>query len=91
MGTITMAWFPFDSSQSGCSGSLIHSPDHYAPSDHNGTLIYFGCADIDATIQRARNAKAAIVQDKKQISPEHGYMALLLDSEGNRIALYSQK
>jgi predicted enzyme related to lactoylglutathione lyase len=34
-------------------------------------------------------AGGKIVAPKTEISPEHGYMALFIDTEGNRVALHS--
>ncbi|MCW8980376.1 MAG: VOC family protein, partial [Altibacter sp.] len=36
-------------------------------------------------------AGGKIYQKKTQISEEHGYMGAFIDSEGNRVALHSQK
>ena len=88
-GDTTMAWFPFDKKQSGITGSLILQPDHYSPSASDGVLIYFGCDDIDYTLKNVSIAGGQIVKPKTMISEEHGYMAVMIDSEGNRIALYS--
>jgi len=41
-------------------------------------------------LRRVESAGGSILQAKKQIGAGHGFMALLLDSEGNRIALHSQ-
>jgi predicted enzyme related to lactoylglutathione lyase len=32
-----------------------------------------------------------VVVSKRQISPEYGYMGVLVDIEGNRVALHSMK
>lgn len=91
MGPLTMAWFPFDSKLSGCSGSLVFNPAFYIPTNDRGVVIYFACEDVSVTLEKVKVAKGSVLQEKKQISPEHGYMGLFLDSEGNRIALYSEK
>jgi uncharacterized protein len=36
-------------------------------------------------------AGGRVVMPKTQISPDIGYMAFFADSEGNRVALHSQK
>ena len=78
-GGTTMAWFPYDKDQSGITGSLIHQPDYYAPSDKAGVLIYFGCDNIDETIRKIAPAGGKIIKEKTMISEEHGYMAVMLD------------
>lgn len=89
MGDTKMAWFPYDEAKNGCSGALIYNPAYYTPSEKQGVVIYFACDDVANTMDKARTAGAQILQEKKQISPEHGYMGVLIDCEGNRIALYS--
>jgi predicted enzyme related to lactoylglutathione lyase len=36
-------------------------------------------------------AGGTVYQPKTQISEEHGFMAVFIDSEGNRVALHSDK
>ena len=87
---ITMGWFPFSGDANGAPGSLIQSEENYKPST-DGTLVYFGCDDLSDELSRVKKAGGIILQAKTQISEEHGYMGLFLDSEGHRVALYSQK
>lgn len=88
-GGMLMAWFPFDESKPGASGTLIKQ-DTYIPSQE-GTLVYFNCNDVKDELSRVISAGGKIYQPKTQISPEHGYMAAFIDSEGNRIALHSRQ
>ena len=71
-------------------GAAVCWGDHYKPSD-GGVVIYLD-ADPDLLEIQGRIEKAGgkILQAKKHISDEHGYMALFQDSEGNRLALYSK-
>ena len=93
-GPTAMGWFPFpdDANAKGAGGSLIHNPDHYKPSDQ-GSLIYFTSrsGDINDELGRIEAAGSTVLKTKTQISEDHGYMALFLDTEGNRIALHSLK
>jgi len=58
----------------------------------NGTLIYLDASPDLALVQaRIEKAGGKILQSKKQISPQHGYMCLFNDSEGNRLALHSMQ
>jgi predicted enzyme related to lactoylglutathione lyase len=90
MGTLEMAWFPFSLDGKGASGSLVFHPEFYKPSA-DGTLIYLSCEDVANESSRIEKAGGEILQPKKAISPEHGFMALFIDSEGNRVALHSAK
>ncbi|NNK87647.1 MAG: VOC family protein [Flavobacteriaceae bacterium] len=90
LGGVLMGWFPFAEEKKGSSGSLI-SHESYEPSDKAGVLIYFSSADVEDELRRVEAAGGKILQKKTLISPAIGYMALFLDSEGNRLALHSRK
>lgn len=91
MNELVMGWFPFAEGKAGATGSLVKHKDFYMPSENKGTLIYFSCEDLQIQLDRVEPAGGKVLQPKKQIGGGHGYMALFLDSEGNRIALHSQK
>lgn len=89
LGGFIMGWFPYEESVKGISGSLVKH-EMYQPSDHAGVLIYFSCKDVTAETARAAGAGGEVLREKTAIGEGHGYMALIKDSEGNRIALHSQ-
>ena len=86
-GGTLMGFFPRPTSNEMTSGSLIQH-ESYVPSQE-GALLYFYAEDITACLERVTTAGGKILQNKTQISEEHGYMGVFLDSEGNRIALHS--
>ena len=86
-GGLKMGWFPNAGSVSGATGSLMQH-ESYVPS-HSGTLVYFSCQDVANELSRVEAAGGKVMHNKTQISPEHGFMAVFEDSEGNRIALHS--
>ena len=88
-GGVMMGWFPFVNGELGTSGSLIQN-SAYEPSDTKGVLIYFSSEDVNNELNRVVDAGGKIIQQKTQISPDIGYMALFIDCEGNRIALHSR-
>ena len=88
MGLLEMAWFPMAPGATGAMGTLVYHPEHYSPSN-NGVLVYFSSADLSVELERIPGAGGKILSPKKPVSPEFGFMALFLDSEGNRIALHS--
>jgi hypothetical protein len=94
MGELIMGWFPMaeDPEAKGTSGSLVYHKEFYKPSKE-GALVYFTSrkGDIKDELSRIEKAGGKILKPKTQISPDHGYMALFLDSEGNRVALHSLK
>ncbi|MBR9855202.1 MAG: VOC family protein [Algicola sp.] len=90
-GGTKMGWFPWAEGKQGASGSLIQNKDWYTPSETQGVLIYFSSADVSNELGRIEAAGGKILQNKTQISPDIGYMALFRDTEGNRIALHSRQ
>ncbi len=72
--------------EGGVTGSLFAS-QHDKPSEW-GSRVYFNAEpSIDAWIQRVEAAGGRIVVGKTEISPEHGFFAYFIDSEGNRVGL----
>lgn len=92
MGETDMAWFPMREDGQGAPGSLVKHPDFYIPSA-DGVVIYFTAhsGDLNNELARVEPAGGKVVQDKSKISDEYGYMAIILDTEGNRVALHSGK
>lgn len=88
IGDFDMAWFPWDEEGKGSGGSLVNHAE-YKPTQE-GTLIYFSSEDVGNELGRIEKAGGKILRPKTQISPDIGYMALFVDSEGNRIALHSR-
>lgn len=91
LGGLQMAWFPFDHEGKGTSGSLVLQKEFYVPSENAGVLIYFSCSDVSVTIEKVIEAGGKLVSGKKMISPDVGFMGLIIDTEDNRIALHSRK
>lgn len=85
---LRMAVFPVEAGAVG--GALCQHPGFYRPS-HDGTLVYLnGDPDLQLVLGRVASAGGRVIVPKTQISPEHGYMAVFEDSEGNRVALHSR-
>lgn len=90
LGGIIMGWFPGVQGKTGASGSLVQH-EMYTPSATDGPLIYFTCNDLSEEINRVEAAGGEILKPKTEIGGGHGFMGLIKDSEGNRIALHSLK
>lgn len=88
-GGMLMGWFPYEEGKEGAAGTLIKQ-DTYIPSQE-GTLVYFICEDVQNELDRIEAAGGKLYQPKTQISPEHGFMAAFIDTEGNRVALHSRR
>jgi predicted enzyme related to lactoylglutathione lyase len=87
MGSSFMAWFPMKEGVVGAAGSLVKG-EGYKPS-LEGVLVYFTAPDIEATLSRAREKGGHLIAEKYSIG-EYGFVALIQDSEGNRIGLHSR-
>jgi len=69
------------------SGCLVLSPKEHI--SDKGPLIYFNVEGrLDDALAQAKSFEVAIIEDKFKMG-EHGYRAVILDSEGNKIALHS--
>lgn len=86
-GGILMGWFPDRGEAPGAQGALIKQ-ESYIPSQE-GTLVYFISEDVQNELDSIVAAGGKIYQPKTQISPEHGFMGVFIDTEGNRLALHS--
>ncbi|MEO1009895.1 MAG: VOC family protein [Bacteroidota bacterium] len=85
-----MGWFPMPKNNSGATGSLVKH-EMYSPSATQGTLVYFTCKDLAQELDRVAGAGGIILKPKTEIGDGHGFMGLLQDTEGNRIALHSNQ
>jgi predicted enzyme related to lactoylglutathione lyase len=82
-----MALFPTDAGTIG--GALCEMPAFYHPGTQGPILYLNGNPDLNVVLLKVEHAGGKLIKPKSQISPEHGYMALFSDPEGNRIALHS--
>jgi uncharacterized protein len=87
---IKMRMFPLDDMMTGIGGALVDSKGFHKPSSTDGPLIYLnGNPDVQLILDRVEAAGGKIMLPKTEISAEYGYMAVIIDSEGNRIGLHS--
>jgi predicted enzyme related to lactoylglutathione lyase len=86
---LVMAMFPWKKGI--VTGALCFNRQAYTPSG-DGVLVYLNAEpDIQAVIDRITAAGGTILLQRTKISEEWGYMALFIDSEGNRIALHASR
>lgn len=84
-----MSGFPMEMGSGKASGGLAQSPQHKPSMD--GAVIYLNAnPDIQKVIDRVEKANGKVVMAKTQISPEIGYMAFIVDTEGNKVGLHAQ-
>lgn len=89
MGDMHMAAFPYDGGSGKAAGALAQSGFHKPAAD--GVVIYLnGNPDLSTVLDKVEQEGGRVVMPKTQISPEIGYMAFFIDTEGNKIGLHSQ-
>ena len=89
LAEIQMRLFPIEN-QMNIGGAVVYNDQFYKPSSTEGPLVYLnGNPDLKNILGKIEAAGGKIIVPKTQISPDHGYMALFIDSEGNRMALHS--
>ena len=87
---IKMRMFPIDDMQTGIGGAVVDSGGFHKPSATDGPLIYLnGNPDVQKILDKVEAAGGSIMVPKTEISPEYGFMAVIIDTEGNRIGLHS--
>ncbi len=86
---IRMRMFPLEDMM-GIGGAIVDSGGFHKPSATDGPLIYLNAnPDVQLILEKVEAAGGKIMVPKTQISPEYGDMAVIIDTEGNRIAFHS--
>lgn len=89
---IRMRIFPLIDSMKGIGGAIVDSGGFHRPSTTEGPLIYLnGNPDLQNVLDKVDSAGGSVMVPKTAISPEYGFMAVIIDTEGNRIGLHSIK
>ena len=86
MPELEMWAFPMQEDGTGAMGVLAKMEG--CPSGGNSTLVYFACEDCAVEATRAAANGGSIFKEKMSIG-EHGFIALVYDTEGNMIGLHS--
>lgn len=91
MPQIQMRMFPIEDPMNGIGGAVVKSSDAFhKPSATDGPLLYLnGNPDVQIVLDRVEAAGGKVTVPKTEISPEYGYMAVFINTEGNRVALHS--
>lgn len=84
-----MALFPIADGTIG--GALCQHKEFYHPGQEGPVIYLNGNPDLQNILEKVPKAGGKIIIKKRQISENHGYMAVFQDSEGNRIALQSMQ
>ncbi|MGK2910712.1 MAG: VOC family protein [Sphingobium sp.] len=84
---LEMFTFPMHQGGSGAAGALVKMDGVKAGG--GGTLVYFNCADCAVEQGRVAGAGGKVFKEKFSIG-EFGFIALVVDTEGNMIGLHSK-
>lgn len=89
MGDMTMAVFPH--ARDAISGCLLASP--WAKPTAHGTVVYLHTpGDLQIVLNRAAQRGAEVLVPKTALPPSTGgFFAVMRDSEGNRVGLFSMQ
>lgn len=82
-----MGFFP--SNGRNVSGAIVQGDD-YKPSGEGATLYFNGGKNLQPVLDKVADNKGRVIVPKTQISPEMGYFAIFIDTEGNKVALHSE-
>ena len=85
-----MAFFPYEPGSGKASGGLVQGPMH-KPSVDGVKLYLNGNPDLSKALSKVEKAGGKIAMPKTKINDDIGFMAFFIDTEGNNIALHSQK
>jgi predicted enzyme related to lactoylglutathione lyase len=85
-----MAFFPYEPGSGKASGGLVQGQMHKPSLD--GVKLYLnGNPDLSKALSKVEKAGGKIAMPKTKINDDIGFMAFFVDTEGNSIALHSQK
>jgi len=85
---IEMWGFPSSMERTGASGSLVVMEG--VASGGNSTLVYFSCDDCAVEAARVTSFGGKLHREKISIG-QYGFIALVVDTEGNMFGLHSLK
>ena len=80
--------FPMLPEKPGASGALVRMPGF--PMGGNNIVVYFSCADCAVEAAKAAESGGTVHKEKMSIG-QYGYIALVVDTEGNMIGLHSMQ
>ena len=81
-------YLPYDQSSGGVGGAIV-AGDGNAPAT-TGTVVYLnGGNDLAIPLSRVEEAGGRVILPKTEIGPGMGFMALFIDSEGNKVGFHS--
>lgn len=91
-GGARLGLFEYDHEQGGLGGALLY--DGKSKPSTTGTIVFLVAGDdlqqaLDRMPESSQDNAPKIVVPKSNLGPGMGYFAIIDDSEGNRVGLYS--
>jgi predicted enzyme related to lactoylglutathione lyase len=92
-GDVESVFFPYNSdviqATSGRVTGVLVKSERNKPSS-NGTIVYINASpNLQTALDKVEQAGGKVLTPKMQIPP--GYIAMVLDSEGNRVGLHAEQ
>lgn len=84
-----MMGFPI-SMESGKVGGAIVRSEFHAPSEQGAVLYLNANPSLQLIVDRVEDFGGEVLMPPTAISPEIGFMAFVMDTEGNKIGLHAQ-
>jgi len=86
MGDIKMGVFP---SEDGAVNVVLVNGSDYKPTT-DGSVLYLNYGDnLQTILDKIEPNGGQVILPKTEVSPEMGYYALFIDTEGNKLGLHS--
>lgn len=90
----TMSWFPMEMKVYG-SGITLMKGEGHEPAGSKGPLLYFTAPEgsVSKALEKANSMGIKVIRECQAAgeNAEHGYFAIIEDSEGNYIAIHSMQ
>ncbi len=90
MGSSEGAVFPYDNGKQGVGGAVMCGPTAPARAA-NGVLVYLDCAPskLDDVLGRVTAAGGSIAMPRQALPPGMGFIAQMIDPDGNKVGLHA--
>lgn len=83
-----MAFFPSEQGNGKVGGALVKSDLH--KSNTEGVLVYLNAnPDVSLVLERIEEEGGVVLMYKTMLTAGAGFIAIFIDTEGNRVALHS--
>lgn len=87
MGDAKMAFFPWTPGSGKATGALVQSESHVPSTE--GSVVYLNANPaMDNVMARVEGAGGQVIVPKMSIG-EHGHIAFIMDTEGNKVGIHS--